>query len=251
MLNLCSYRDFSKVFQDDRGLELLSPREREELEGLAGHVSARQWLLVRLTAKQLCQRVCDERWGFIPDAHDLSVLSNEDGSVSLAFEGSLKDRIEQPLSISVDHSARYAIACVRDAMPGHHFGVSIAAVDCRYPFFEESAFSESEVLIVRTCEPAVADSMLTAIETMKTAARRALGPDAALDVLGLRTAGAAQVSLAGLATARVWAGSWTFEHHALGLFAAWLDPAHAPAEGDRIEEDPVLPTARHDEETLG
>ena len=46
------------------------------------------------------------------------------------------------------------------------------------------------------------------------------------------------------------ARSWFFDHHSLAYVAAWADPTHAPDPLVKIEEDPVLPEARHSEDTI-
>jgi hypothetical protein len=41
-----------------------------------------------------------------------------------------------------------------------------------------------------------------------------------------------------------------FDHHTLAFVAAWRRPQDAPVEGERIEDAPIFPAARHGEETL-
>jgi hypothetical protein len=256
MLNLRSFRDFPEIFTQNLLKAVLRPPELEKFHAIPSPMDQRLWLLSQLTTKELVQRHCATRWGWTPKALDLTLKENPEGGYAIQFGEHIEGEIMQELHGATAYSDRYAATCIREVDSTMRFGLSLQRIVRRFPFIDEHAFSAHELAVIRACDITDADQMLTGHTTLKEAATRAVGGDSIrAEVTSLLAGGRADVLACGatgnpLGSPVLRARSWFFDHHSLAYVAAWADPMHAPDPLMKIEEDPVLPEARHLEATI-
>lgn len=244
MLTLRSYRDYPLAFSGDRGREFLSPPERAEFDGLSFGPGKASWLLSRIATKELVQRYCDVKLNFVPDITDVVLTSSGAQQLAISIEGKSIPALRACYATS-DH---YVVSCLRSAEAGEAFSVSLQRVEAQYPFADQKAYTKAEWDQVRFAAPEEADRVLAGLGAVKNAIQRASEPADSLSLGLLSLRGDCEVESP--ANTRSHAGCWYFDHHVMAVAFTWRSPHPGPIEGARVEEEPVLPEARHSEITL-
>jgi len=247
MLTLRSYRDYPLAFSGDRGREFLSPPEKAEFDGLSFGPGKSSWLLSRIATKELVQRYCDVKLNFVPDISDVVLTPDGPQQLAISIVGPQGDQIPA-LHARYATSDHYVVSCLRKAEAGEGFSVSLDRVEARYPFANKSAYTEAEWDQVRFAAPEEADRVLAGLGAVKDALHRASEPADALALGLLSLRGDCEVDSP--TSTRSHAGCWYFDHHVMAIAFTWRQPHLGPMQGARVEEEPVLPEARHSEITL-
>jgi phosphopantetheinyl transferase len=175
MLQIRSYNDFPIAFTSEAALnELLTAAEKEHLDGLKTHKRQREWLLGRMTSKDLIARYARENWDVHLNAGQIEILPNEDGAPEVAITGPQADAVK-PLSLSLSHRGGLAVAAVESKRAGRSFGVDIERVDPRRPSFIADYFTQDEQKRLQIADPQTQDRMVTVYWCVKEAVLKAVG----------------------------------------------------------------------------
>ena len=255
MIQIRSFRDYPAVFVEGRHSEVLTPAELRQYERMEDPGTRRQWLLGRVAVKEMAQRTCDSLWGFVPSEMEVSVATGGPSGEQVVFGGSARERVQHPLALAQSQSRAYTVTCLR-LLARERFGVALQRVAPRHPFGIDPGLTAMERGHVRNADIVDVDRVMATQAALKQAAFDALnGREFGIEVVSAPLGDPAQLQPRdedgnALASPVLRARSWAFDHHVLGFVAAWRRPQDAPTPDERVEDDPVLPGARHGEETL-
>lgn len=131
------------------------------------------WLLGRVTAKQLLQSYLNNETGETPDAQRITVAADADGAPYATLDGA-----RLPISLSVSHSHETAF-CALDDGQGVSVGADIEYVERRDPAFLTDFFTAGEQAWAATAaDPELAATLLwSAKEAVLKAMREGLRID--------------------------------------------------------------------------
>lgn len=261
MLSIRSPRDFSDRWGEAEALRSLGASERAEWHAMRSPKRRREWLLSRLTAKELCRRFCQLHWSFEPEFAAMQVVHHPSGRPDLRVAWPSGFESAPAWALSIAHRGDYAAVALQLAQPGVGIGIDVERVEPRYPFFAEHRYTDAEKQWLRTQSLLDADGALTALWALKEATAKALGASlfAAWDWIEVRAASIAdesEVAVAppldcaassrtpGAAPHTVRARVWPFDGYAMAFATTWSAPAKPPAKAMRLEEKPVLPRDR-------
>ena len=255
MIQLRSYRDYPTVFTEGRHVDVLTPAELQIHDRMEDAGERRLWLLGRVAVKELAQRTCDSLWGFVPPEKEISVASGGPSGEQVVFGGASRERVEHPLALAQAQTRAYTAPCLR-LLARERFGLAMERIVPRYPLRAEGPFTERERARFRQADIVDVDRVIASHVALKGATAAALnGRDFGVEVERAPLGDAASIRVmdaegTALDSPVLRARSWSFDHHALAFVAAWRRTQDAPEVTERIEDDPVLPGARHGDETL-
>lgn len=131
------------------------------------------WLLGRITAKQLVQSYLNNMSGQIPALGRIAIAADADGAPFALLDGA-----RLPLSLSISHSHATAFCALCDE-PGIAIGADIEFVERRVPAFVRDFFTEREqAWAAASVEPDLAATLLwSAKEAVLKALREGLRID--------------------------------------------------------------------------
>lgn len=131
------------------------------------------WLLGRVTAKQLVQSYLNNTHGAAPTLDRISIAADADGAPYGMLDGA-----RLPPSLSISHSHATALCALSDE-PGVNVGADIEFVEARDPAFLRDFFTEREqAWAAASAEPDVATTLLwSAKEAVLKALREGLRID--------------------------------------------------------------------------
>ena len=152
---------------------LLNAAEQRHFESLFTPKRQREWLLGRLTAKQLVQSLIEQECGDCLAFDQLTILNAPNGAPIVSgtcFERAI---------LSISHRAEYAFcaAALQDlAHVGEPWalGADIELVEPRLATFADDYFTHSERQLVARAHASMRETMITAIWSAKEAALKAL-----------------------------------------------------------------------------
>lgn len=158
---------------------LLTATEWARYRGYHSARRRRDWLLGRLTAKQLVQDAIVRTAGFTPRLDSFSIAQDPGGAPYVASacpalacqatDGRL------PLRLSISHSQDYALAAlVLPAPPTTALGVDIEIVDHRNPFIHGDPLTPDEQHRIAAAPQTRQSLMATAMWSAKEAAAKAI-----------------------------------------------------------------------------
>lgn len=147
--------------------KILRPSERQVLAGLKSDKRRRDWLLGRLAAKELLQRLAQQQTWQTADLSDITIDSRADGSPAAGPPGL------PPLTLSISHSHDHAV-CAVVLEPDRPLGVDLEWVEPRARGFAADFFTTVEQLLVATAGEAAQPAIVTAIWSAKEAALKAV-----------------------------------------------------------------------------
>ena len=255
LIQLRSFRDYPAVFTEGRHGEVLTPAEMRVHDRMEDAGERRLWLLRRVSVKELAQRTCDSLWGFVPPEMEISVAAGGPSGEQVVFGGGSRERVKHPLALAQAQTGAYTATCLR-LLARERFGLAVQRVVPRYPLHLGTRFTERELQRFRFADVVDVDRVIASHEALKDATLAALnGHEFAVEVRSAPQGDGAELHALdpqgdALDSPVLRARSWVFDHHALAFVAAWRRPQDAPGSMERIEDDPVLPGARHGEETI-
>jgi len=255
LIQLRSFRDYPAVFGEGRHAEVLTPAELRLYERMVDDGERRLWLLGRVAVKEMAQRTCDTLWGFVPPEMEISVAAGGPSGEQVVFGGGARERVEHPLALAQAQTSAYTATCIR-LLARERFGIGMERVVPRYPFRIENGFTLGERTRFRNADIVDVDRVIANHVALKDATHHALnGPAFGVELLAAPQGDAAflralDASGCPVESPVLRARSWVFDHHTLAFVAAWRRPQDAPVAGERIEDAPIFPAARHGEETL-
>jgi len=151
----------------------LGPVEQAKLDTLAFPARRRKWLLGRIAAKELVQRVLASQGRARPDRSAIVIVNEPSGAPSVTLDGA---RLRWPISIS--HRGNLAVAAVA-ADPNVRLGIDLEAIEPRSPGLVRDFFTEAEAAWVATAKDR--DAAIALIWSAKEAALKALGVGLRID----------------------------------------------------------------------
>lgn len=146
---------------------VLSAAEANVYAGLTVEKRRADWLLGRITAKQLAQSYLDNTTGRAPSLDAIIVAAEPDGAPYASLGGA-----RLPVSLSISHSHGTALCALVEASAGQSLGCDIEWIEPRDPSFGAEFFTAREqAQAAASPEPDVA---LTALWSAKEAVLKAV-----------------------------------------------------------------------------
>lgn len=145
---------------------MLSVAEAATYAALSVPKRRADWLLGRVTAKQLVQSYLNNRGGDAPDLQRIAIAADADGAPYATLDG---ERL--PLSLSISHSHATALCALNDE-PGVTAGADIEFVERRDPAFVKDFFTAREQAWAASVDDA--DLATTLLWSAKEAVLKAL-----------------------------------------------------------------------------
>jgi 4'-phosphopantetheinyl transferase len=155
---------------------ILSPVERERLEGMRFPKRREEWLQGRYAAKKLLRSALTNQLAGIGDAN-LTIGNRDSGEPFVIVEG----WGELAGSISISHRGGYAAAAWCPD-PGCRVGIDLELVEGRHPAFLEDYYSFNEIEFARHLVPQEQDLWITMAWSAKESILKALGLGLRLDL---------------------------------------------------------------------
>jgi 4'-phosphopantetheinyl transferase len=126
----------------ERMSEWASGREVAICQRLATPKRRQDWLLGRLTAKELLQKYFLDQGGYVP-FRDIEILNEPGGRPYFQVAGEGLDK--GLLTLSISHSQRTAVCAISQVEAGENMGVDLEYIAPRPPLFVDTFMAQAEI----------------------------------------------------------------------------------------------------------
>lgn len=174
-----SASNYPEILAAQAPVDLLAEQEQAKLATLNVNKRRRDWLLGRLTAKQLLQTVLHDAEGIVLRQDQIVIDNDPDGAPFAALLNDVGSNIERlPWSLSISHSNGAAYSAVH---PTAIVGADMERIEPRAWNFVRSYFSSTEIDLVESLVGEERDLLITAIWSGKEAVLKVLREGLRLD----------------------------------------------------------------------
>lgn len=174
-----SAADYPEIFVAQAPANLLAEEEQAKLAMLHVDKRRRDWLLGRLTAKQLLQAVLHDAEGIVYRPDQIVIDNDPDGAPFAALlDDSASEVVRLPWSLSISHSNGAAYSAVH---PTAIVGADMERIESREWNFVRAYFSQHENDLVERMSCEERDLLVTAIWSGKESVLKVLREGLRLD----------------------------------------------------------------------